>query len=154
MEIETLRFRCPGLDNGGWFPREYTGRGRDLSPEIVLEDLSPRARTLAVTLEDMSHPVKGFTDWVMWNFPARKVIPGGLPKHERLENGITQGVAYGIHRYAGPKPPVWSHHRYRLTVYALDCVLGISSNSRKRQFLKAAEGHILQKGSLTAGYGG
>lgn len=153
MEIEILRFRCPGLADGGVFPRENTGRGKNLSPEIVLENLSPGAKTLAVTLEDLSHPLKGFTHWVMWNFPARKVIPGGLPQYDRLENGITQGIAYGVHRYAGPKPPIWARHRYRLTVYALDCVLGISANSRKRQFLKAAEGHILQKGALTAEYG-
>ena len=63
---------------------------------------------------------------------------------------MVQGMAYGIHRYAGPKPPVWSVHSYRLTVYALDCVLGLSSNARKKHFLKAAEGHILQKGSITA----
>ena len=62
MEIEILHFHCPGLEDGGTFPRENTGWGKDLSPEIVLEDLSPRARTLAVTLEDMSHPVKGLED--------------------------------------------------------------------------------------------
>lgn len=153
MEIEILRFHCPGLSDGGFFPRDNTGRGKDLSPEIVLENLSPRARTLAVTLEDLSHPLKGFTHWIMWNFPAREVIPGGLPKYERLECGAAQGMAYGIHRYAGPKPPPWSRHRYRLTVYTLDCVLGLSSNARKKHFLKAAEGHILQKGSLTAKFG-
>ena len=153
MEIETLRFRCPGLENGGRFPLDNTGRGKDLSPEIVLENLSAQARTLAVTLEDLSHPVKNFTHWVMWNFPARKVIPGGIPKYERLECGAAQGLAYGMHRYAGPKPPPFIRHRYRLTVYALDCVLGLSSNARKKQFLKAAEGHILQAGSLTAEFG-
>ena len=153
MEMETLRFRCPGLEDGGRFPLEYSGRGKNLSPEIVLENLSPRARTLAVTLEDLNHPVKGFTHWVMWNFPARKVIPGGIPKYDRLECGAAQGIAYGIHRYAGPNPPIWARHRYRLTVYALDCVLGLSSSSRKKQFLKAAEGHILQRGSLTADFG-
>ena len=153
MEIETLRFHCPGLEDGGRFPRDNTGRGKDLSPEIILENLSPRAKTLAVTLEDLSHPMKGFTHWVMWNFPAREVIPGGLPKYERLECGAAQGIAYGVHRYAGPKPPSWSRHRYRLTVYALDCVLGLSSNAWKKHFLKAAEGHVLQKGSLTAEFG-
>lgn len=153
MEIEVLRFHCPGLTDGGWFPLDYTGRGKNLSPEIVLVNLSPQAKTLAVTLEDMSHPMKDFTHWVMWNFPARNVIPKGLPKRERLENGITQGIAYGMHCYAGPKPPIWVCHRYRLTVYALDCALGISSNARKKHFLRAAEGHILQKGSLTALFG-
>lgn len=191
MEIEILRFHCPGLEDGGRFPLDNTGRGKDLSPEIALENLSPRARTLAVTLEDLSHPIVGissallrfrpeaktspaplvpppptrsaslgsrgdpggFTHWVMWNFPARKVIPGGIPQRDRLESGVVQGMAYGIHRYAGPKPPVWACHRYRLTVYALDCILGLSANARKKHFLKAAEGHILQRGSLTAIFG-
>ena len=96
MEIEILQFHCPGLEDGGCFPRDNTGRGKDLSPEIILENLSPRARTLAVTLEDLSHPIKDFTHWVMWNFPPRHVIPGGIPKRERLESGVVQGIAYGL----------------------------------------------------------
>ncbi len=150
MEIDRLWFRCPGLEDGGRFPLDCTGRGKDLSPEIVLENLSPRARTLAVTLEDMSHPIKGFTHWVLWNFPAGNTIPGRLPDGGRLENGAVQGVAYGLHRYAGPKPPKWTRHRYRLTVYALDGPLDLGPNARKRQFLRAAVGRVLQKGSLTA----
>ena len=149
-DIETLRFRCPNLEDGGRFPREYTGRGSDLSPEIILENLSPEAKTLAVTLEDLSHPLKDFTHWVLWNFPVRQVIPGRLPKRERLECGAVQGVAYGMHRYAGPKPPPFTSHHYRLTVYALDSALGLGPNARKRQFLEAADGHVLQMGSLTA----
>ena len=151
--IETLCFHCPGLEDGGRFPRDLTGRGKDLSPEIILENLSPEAKTLAVTLEDLSHPIKGFTHWVMWDYPARESIPGRLPKRERLECGAVQGMAYGMHRYAGPKPPPFARHDYRLTVYALDCALGLGANARKRQFLKAAEGHILQSGGLTASYG-
>ena len=153
MEIETLRFQCPGLEDGGEFPREYTGRGPDLSPKITLENLSPDVKTLAVTLEDLSHPIKGFTHWVMWNFPARTVIPGRLPKRERLECGAVQGVAYGMHRYAGPKPPPFTRHDYRLTVYGLDCALGLGAHARKKHFLEEAEGHILQQGSLTARFG-
>ena len=150
--MEALAIRCPGVENGT-FLLDHTGRGRDLSPELILENLSPAAVTLAVTLEDMSHPIKGFTHWVMWNFPTRPVIPGGIPQRDRLESGVVQGLAYGVHRYAGPKPPIWARHRYRLPVYALDCVLGLSSNARKKHFLKAAEGHVLQKGSLTAEFG-
>lgn len=148
--MNTLRFTCPGLEDGGRFPKVHTGRGEDRSPEILLENLTPRAKTLAVTLEDLSHPLRGFTHWVLWNFPAAARIPGGLPKGERLENGACQGTAYGLHRYAGPKPPPCISHRYRLTVYALDCALELDTASRKRRVLKAAEGHILQTGSLTA----
>ena len=101
--MEPLGFACPGLEDGGTFPPDHTGRGRDLSPEIRLENLSPGAKTLAVTLEDLSHPIKAFTHWVLWNYPAGPVIPGGLPRGKRLENGAVQGTAYGLHRYAGPK---------------------------------------------------
>ena len=148
MEIEILRFHCPGLEDGGRFPRENTGRGKDLSPEIVLENLSPRARTLAVTLEDMSHPIKGFTHWVIWNLPAADRIPGAIPAGGTVPGGGAQGVAYGLHRYAGPKPPKGRTHTYRFTVYALDRALDLHSRARKKTFLRAAEGHILQSGNI------
>lgn len=148
--MDDLYFTCPGLEDGGHFPIRYTGRGEDRSPEILLNNPDPLARTLAVTLEDLSHPIRGFTHWVLWNFPASERIPGGLPKGGRLENGACQGLAYGLHRYAGPNPPPLASHRYRLTVYALDCSLDLGPGSRKRHVLKAMEGHILQKGSLTA----
>lgn len=149
-EIAALRFHCPNLEDGGSFPLDCTGRGRDLSPEIIFENLSPQAKTLAVTLEDLSHPIKGFTHWVIWNLPAGETIPGGLPEGKRLENGAVQGTAYGLHRYAGPQPPPFTCHRYRLTVYALDCALDLSASARKRRFLTSAEGHLIQKGCLTA----
>ena len=148
MEIEILRFRCPGLEDGGRFPLENTGRGKDLSPEIVLENLSPQAKTLAVTLEDMSHPIKGFTHWVIWNLPAADRIPGAIPAGGTVPGGGAQGVAYGLHRYAGPKPPKGRTHTYRFTVYALDRALALHSRARKKTFLRAAEGHILQSGSI------
>jgi len=30
----------------------------------VIKNLSPSAKTLAVTLEDLSHPIKDFTHWI------------------------------------------------------------------------------------------
>ena len=60
-----------------------------------------------------------------------------------------QGRAYGFHRYAGPKPPRGKRHVYRFTVYALDSVLNLGPGAGKRAFLRAAEGHVLQKGSLS-----
>lgn len=142
-----LKVSCPGIVNGRFLP-DHTGRGRDLSPELVLENLSPEAAALAVTLEDMSHPIKGFTHWVIWNLPAVERIPGAIPAGKIVPGGGAQGVAYGLHRYAGPKPPKGKTHTYRFTVYALDCALDLNSGARKRTFLRAAEGHILQKFSV------
>ena len=33
MNHIVLEFECVGMDNGGKFPIEYTGRGQDISPE-------------------------------------------------------------------------------------------------------------------------
>lgn len=146
--MDILQVRCPGIENSK-FLLSHTGRGRDLSPELVLENLSPGAKTLAVVLEDMSHPMKDFTHWVVWNLPAADRVPGAIPAGKTIPGGGVQGVAYGLHRYAGPKPPRRMRHTYRFTVYALDCILDLSPASRKKAFLRAAEGHILQSGSVS-----
>ncbi len=146
--MELLNARCPGIKNGKFLP-DHTGRGRDLSPELILENLSPEAASLAVTLEDMSHPIKNFTHWVIWNLPVSDRIPGAIPAGKTMPGGGVQGVAYGLHRYAGPKPPRGRSHIYRFTVYALDCSLDLGGGARKKTFLRAAEGHILQQGSVS-----
>ena len=153
MPYETLRFTCPGLA-GGVFAGVHTGRGADRSPAFCLEDLSPRARTLAITLEDLSHPLPGFTHWVIWNLPAAPRVPEAVPAGRRVPGlGAVQGAAYGFHRYAGPKPPRGRRHTYRFTVYALDCALDLPAGAGKRRLLRRMAGHILQAGRLEAVFG-
>ncbi len=119
--MEQLIFSLSDFINGDTFPIDHTGRGKDLSPEIVIENLSDNVKTLAVTLEDISHPIKNFTHWIIWNIPATSKIEKAISKGKYVSDiGATQGVAYGMHKYAGPKPPRGKTHKYRITVYALD----------------------------------
>ena len=118
--MEQLIFSLSDFINGDTFPIDHTGRGKDLSPEIVIENLSDNVKTLAVTLEDISHPIKNFTHWIIWNIPATSKIEKAISKGKYVSDiGATQGVAYGMHKYAGPKPPRGKTHKYRITVYAL-----------------------------------
>ena len=152
MNYTILEFTCIGIDADGKFPLENTGRGQDISPEFLIKNLSPKAKALAITLEDLSHPIKEFTHWLIWNIPAADQVKSGISagSHVPELDGACQGIGYGFHRYAGPKPPKGKTHTYRFTVYALDCEIQLSVHSMKRAFLKKAEGHILQKGSMTA----
>ena len=152
MDYAVLEFTCIGIENNGKFPVEYTGRGQDISPGFLIKNLSSRAKTLAITLEDLSHPVKDFTHWLIWNIPATSQVHSGIPSgnHVSALGGACQGIGYGFHRYAGPKPPKGKTHTYRFTVYALDCELRLSVHSLKKAFLKKADGHIIQKGNITA----
>ncbi len=152
MNNTILEFTCMDIENDGKFPLRNTGRGQDISPEFLIKNLSSKAKTLAITLEDLSHPVKDFTHWLIWNIPAANQVQSGIPSgsHVPALDGACQGIGYGFHRYAGPKPPKGKTHIYRFTVYALDCELQLSVYSLKRAFLKKASGHIIQKGNITA----
>jgi phosphatidylethanolamine-binding protein (PEBP) family uncharacterized protein len=79
MEQKILLFECVGIKDSGVFPLANTGRGRDVSPEFVIHNLALDAQTLVVTLEDLSHPIKNFTHWLIWNIPAMAKIPAAIP---------------------------------------------------------------------------
>lgn len=136
MEHDVLEFDCIGIANSGKIPVENTGRGQNISPEFVIKNLSPRAKTLAITLEDLSHPIKNFTHWIIWNIPARDRITEDIPAGKSIPSlgNACQGIGYGLHRYAGPKPPRGHKHIYRFTIYALDCEIALNAYSRKRTF--------------------
>lgn len=144
MKNDLLEFKCNGIDARGNFLIKYTGYGEDVSPEFIIKNLSPNAKTIAITLEDLDHPIKDFTHWVIWNIQATEIIKEAISSNENIK----QGIAYGLHRYAGPEPPKRKSHSYKFTLYALDCEMNLSANIFKRSFLKKIKGHILQKGEI------
>lgn len=150
IESNILEFECVGLNDGGKFPIENTGRGQDISPEFIIQNLSTNAVTLMITLEDLSHPIKGFTHWIIWNIPATDKIMKAIPPGKSVSSlqGAIQGIGYGFHCYAGPKPPKGKSHKYCFTVYVLDCKLDLPSFSFKRKVLSKASRHIIQKGKI------
>lgn len=150
MKQNILEIECEGIKDGDKFPIENTGRGKNLSPKFIIKNLSSDAKTLIITLEDLSHPIKNFTHWIIWNIPAADLIPKAIPAGKLVStlNGAVQGIGYGFHRYAGPKPPKGKSHQYGFTIYALDYSLDLKSSSTKRKVLSKASGHIIQQGKV------
>ncbi|MBC5738188.1 YbhB/YbcL family Raf kinase inhibitor-like protein [Lawsonibacter faecis] len=149
--METLRLTSPDFEAGGWIPRRFTARGEDRSPSFRLEGIVPGAESLALMLEDASHPIfPDFPHWVIWNLPVTEEIPGGIPAGERVAalDGAVQGAAYGRHRYKGPKPPLRTIHNYRFTAFVLDAPCDLPPSAGKRELLAWMEGHLLQKAEL------
>ena len=101
------------FENGGWMPDSVSGYGKNISPEINIENLPENTVSIAITMDDLDHPVKpGFNHWVAWNIAPTSQIPEALPKGAVNEEPIhvEQGVGYGKHCYKGPKPPFnWNH---------------------------------------------
>jgi hypothetical protein len=53
---ETLTVTSPAFPDGGSMPRQYSGRGEDLSPPLDIPDISPDAQSIAVIMDDHDHP--------------------------------------------------------------------------------------------------
>lgn len=150
--MKQLEIVFPAFKEGEWMPIEYTARGTDISPEIHIAEMDERAVSIAITLDDVSHPLfKNYNHWLIWNLPILAVIPKAIPKGELTGSlhGAMQGLAYGKHRYKGPKPPFKMIHYYTFTVFILDTQLALPIKSTREDFFRAADGHILQKASYT-----
>jgi len=148
----TLTVSSPAFSEGSRIPRRHTARGQDLSPRLEPDGIDPGAQSIAITLDDASHPLfPGYNHWVIWNLPVQSVIPEAIPHGKTLGDlgGATQGIAYGRHRYKGPKPPFRAVHTYVFTVYILDCRCALPPKSRKRDLLAAIQGHILKQAALS-----
>lgn len=150
MKHNFLEFECAGLKDGGKFPIENTGRGENISPEFTIKNLCSNTVTLIITLEDLDHPIPNFTHWVIWNIPRSDKIMKAIPSGKTVSSlhDAIQGIGYGFHRYAGPKPPKGKSHKYCFTIYALDCKLNLNPFSTKRKVLAKACGHVIQQGKV------
>lgn len=153
---QPLSVAIPAFGSKGIIPQQYSGNGKDDSPEIQLSELDNTVVSLAVIMDDIDHPLMGvYNHWVIWNLPPQQVIPEAIPHGEMVSelSGAVQGVGYGKHRYRGPKPPFGSH-RYKYHVFALDKTLELEASAKKEELLAAMEGHIVQYGSATGAYPG
>lgn len=151
---DKITITSPAFKNEELIPIEYTGYGADISPELHLSDIDDRAKSIAVIMNDMGHPIPAFNHWVIWNLPVSKTIEKDIPHGEKLQSlsGAMQGKGYGKNRYRGPKPPFNWSHRYQYNVYVLDCTLDLDGNTKKKKLLKAMDGHILQEGNIVGRY--
>lgn len=150
--MKQLKIDFPAFKAGDWIPVEYTARGMDISPEIHIDGVNEEAISIAITLDDVSHPLfKIYNHWLIWNLPILTVIPKAIPKGEPNGslNGTMQGLAYGKHCYKGPKPPLKMIHDYTFTVFILDTQLVLPKTAKREDFFRAADGHILQRATYT-----
>jgi Raf kinase inhibitor-like YbhB/YbcL family protein len=144
-----LSLISPAFDNMGEIPSKYTCQGEDINPPLNISGVPQDAKSLVLIVEDIDPPIgSAITHWVICHLnPNTKEIPGGAS----LENAIVGKRMMGKHEYMGPCPPK-GKHRYVFKLYALDEKLPLDSNSRKKNVLKAIEGHIIEQTELIGIY--
>lgn len=153
MSETALTVTSPSFQPRGYIPRKHSARAEDISPCLELEGICRHAGSIAVTMDDASHPLfHHYNHWVIWNLPLRDVIPKAIPHGKVIDElgGAIQERAYGRNRYKGPKPPFRAVHIYVFTVYIVDCRCDLPPRSRKADLLRAidesADRHACTKG--------
>ena len=144
------------FENNGIIPLKYTADGDNLSPPIIFENISEKAESIVIIMDDMSTSDE-LTHWLIWNIsPDIEELPEGITAGEIVKE--LDGACQGKNDFGdvGYKGPVANNHDhiYRFRLFTLDDKLNISTDIDKKEIEERMIGSILQRGEILAKYGG
>jgi Raf kinase inhibitor-like YbhB/YbcL family protein len=144
-----MRLASPAFDDGGTIPKRFTCSGAGVSPPLAILDPPPKARALALIVEDPD--ADRFVHWSLLDIPADTALiaAGEVPQGAvQTENG------FGDREWGGPCPPEGDDpHRYVFAIYALDAALGLDGDASADDVREAIADHALARGTLTGRFG-
>ena len=142
-----MKLTSTDFEHEGMIPSEITCDGRDISPELSINDVPEGAKSLALIMDDPDAPGGTFVHWVVWNIPPET---GSIERGTEPE-GVQGRTGFGGRGYGGPCPPSGTH-RYFFKLYALDDELDLREGASKRELEEEMEAHIIAKAELMGKY--
>ncbi len=143
-----MKITSPAFANKQMIPPKYTCDGENINPLLQISNTPTETQSLVLIVDDPDAPSGDWVHWLVWNIS---------PKIQSIaENEIPEKAIQGINdfnrqNYGGPCPPS-GIHRYQFKIYALNTLLNIPPNSRKKDLEKTIENHILDKALLIGLY--
>lgn len=128
-------------------PDKYGYKFANVSPPLIIEDVPPNAKSLALIMDDpdaLSAVGKVWVHWILWNIPpnTRYISENSIP-----ENSIEGISDFGEIGYGGPAPPD-KEHKYFFKLYALSNKLDNQTGSSKNDIEKSMKSLILDEVEL------
>ena len=144
----TFEVTSSAFGHGQRIPIDYTGDGKNLSPDLEWPRPASGCRSFALICDDPDAPTdEPFVHWVEFNLPGDAT---GTPEGIASARGVND---FGHLGYDGPAPPPGhGTHHYHFKVYALDRVLDLEHGATKADVVAAMKGHVLSKGELIGTY--
>lgn len=146
-----LKLSSPAFDHGERIPRRYGYTEEDVNPPLEISGVPEGTRSLALVMDDpdaVEPAGKIWDHWVVWNIePNTSHIGEG----ETPPGAVEGENDYGHKGYGGPNPPD-GEHTYKFKLYALDTVLDVPPNSKKKELEKEMKGHVIEKTLLEGTY--
>lgn len=152
QKIMPLSITSPAFEPNGTIPARFTCDGKNISPELIFNNIPKNTQSLALTMEDPDVPKSVRADgmwnhWVLWNMPPATI----RLEEEKVPPGVIGVNTGGKMTYGGPCPPD-REHRYIFTLYALDSELNLAAGSTKEELLRGLVSHIIEKAELVGRY--
>jgi len=149
----SLELKSSAFVSGSMIPSLYTCEGKNISPPLTWSGAPAGTKSFVLICDDPDAPLMTWVHWVYYNIPASVTsLPEALAKAEKPPQGGIHGKSsFGDFGYGGPCPP-WGTHRYFFKLYALDTVLTLPSEAKKKDVLKAMDKHVLSKTELMGKY--
>lgn len=146
--MNAIQISSSAFTQNGSIPAKYTCDGLDVSPPLMIENVPPGAKSLALIVDDPDAPAGTWVHWVVWNIePSAKEI-----KEDSLPAGAQEGMSdFRKRGYGGPCPPSGTH-RYFFKLYALDITLNLGPNTTKALLEQAIKRHIVAQSDLIGRY--
>lgn len=147
-QIGNLKLTSPAFQNNQHIPDEYTCNGPNINPELHIEGIPEKTKTLALVVNDPDAPSGSWIHWLLFNIPlsTTKIAKNSVP-----QNAIQGLNDFNKNNYGGPCPPSGTH-RYFFKLYALDTTLNLDKTAKAEDLEKAMQGHILEETDLIGLY--
>lgn len=143
-----MRISSPAFANGEFIPPKYTCDGKDVNPELRIDDVPMGAKSLVLFVDDPDSPSGNWLHWSLWNIP--------VSTHVIREDSIPAGALEGETDFSevgwGGPCPASGEHEYRFIAYALDTTLNLPPASVRIAIELAMEGHVISSAVLTGRY--
>lgn len=162
-EQTTMKLTSSAFSHNQTIPAVYTCDGQNVNPPLIIAQVPPNAKSLALIVDDPDAPMGTWTHWTVWNIdPSTKKIEENnipssalntaLPRESKSFMAANEGLtSFGKRGYGGPCPPPGTH-RYFFKLFALETTLSLSSEASKQELEKAIEGHVVDQAELIGLY--
>ena len=80
LNDKKLKITSPSFENNYMMPKKHTGFGEDISPAFKIENMSHKAVSIAIIMDDLDVVFSNeYNHWCIWNIPKTNEIAENIP---------------------------------------------------------------------------
>lgn len=150
-ENTTMILASPAFENNKFIPIKYTCDGLNIHPPLRLAQIPENTVSLAIIAEEINTITdQSIALWLVWNI---ETTTSEIEENILPNKSIIGKNDFGENSWHGPCPTKnQTNQYYRLTLYALNTKLNLTTNANINNLMSDITGHIIAKKELIGLY--